>query len=61
MDANAPRPISSRPCPTGEVAYRDEWVGYVHWKGDGRPFVLCPACLNWHDNDGLDRTVVVVR
>lgn len=59
MTETAPRAISSRPCAyTGKVAYRDEWVGYVHWKGDTRPFELCPACVNWHDPDGNDRTVV---
>lgn len=54
-----PHPISSRPCPTGEVAYRDSWVGHVHWMGDRRPFLLCPECLNWHDPEGADRTKVV--
>lgn len=57
-EANAPHPISSRPCDTGQVAYRDAWVGYVHWRGDRRSFVLCPSCLNWHDPHGADRTIV---
>lgn len=56
----APRAISSRPCDTGKVAYRDAWVGYVHASGDRRPFELCPSCLNWHDPGGADRSNVVV-
>lgn len=57
-EAPPPAAISSRPCASGHVAYRDEWVGFVHWSGDHRPFVLCPSCCNWHDPDGADRSIV---
>lgn len=46
-----PRKWSSFPCPTGQPAYRDEWVGFVGGADDhGQPFRMCPACLNWHDS-----------
>lgn len=49
-----PRKFSTRPCSSGNRGLTDAWVGFaIHSLGLG-PFVLCPACLNWHDPEPSD-------